>query len=279
MRGLRSLIEIVRIPSCLAGVVGCVAATRLVDGCGLPDGQAVLAAISVACAIVFAQATNDIVDMDLDRHDKPTRPLPSGRVSLAAAWRVAGASAIAGLALAFLLQHALAIFMCAVLASSWLYSRYWKSTVLLGNFVVAAITSSTVIYGILAVKGTITLHVALLQTFVFLVALTLEVVKTARDALGDEVAGATTFATRYGVRPSAMLAAGLCALIVPVAFAPTFQARHRLAYAIVVGVGIATPALAAATSLARAHRVLDLIMPLRLVGAMWGFMVVSLLLA
>src|SRR5438045_5558268 len=47
-------------------------------------------------------ALNQIYDLEIDRVNKPKRPLPTGRVSIAGAWRFTAATYLAALVLAWL---------------------------------------------------------------------------------------------------------------------------------------------------------------------------------
>jgi geranylgeranylglycerol-phosphate geranylgeranyltransferase len=274
-----SFLELIRVRSCVAGAVACVAGAHLTDHDLTVRPDLIAAALSVACAVAFAETTNDILDIDVDRLDKPRRPLPSGRISVSTAWVVAILSGLIGFLMALIVGHALAIFLLAVLALSWSYSRYWKSTVLLGNLAVAVIASMCITYGATAIGGGLSFQVVLAQAFALTVALALEVVKTARDATGDAAGGVRTFATRYGVRHSALLATSLCVLVVPLSAAPAVWFGAGPSYVVVASLGVMAPALLAGISLAFVYDTADLFRPLRLVRIMWGFTVISLLFA
>lgn len=149
---LRSLAALTRVRSCLAGAIVCLVGAHVGHG-DAGVAREIAAAISTAFVIAFAQVVNDIIDRDLDARDKPGRPLPSGQLSAATAGVVAGICAAAGVLFAFLARPVLVPFALVVLVLSWAYSQFWKSTVLIGNIVVAALASMTVTYGAISSGG------------------------------------------------------------------------------------------------------------------------------
>jgi 4-hydroxybenzoate polyprenyltransferase len=76
-------------------------------------------------------AFNDVFDANLDRTERPERPIPSGRVTFGEAIALAGTLLLLGVVLAFLVSFsagmfALAIAGCAVLYDAWgKHQRWW----------------------------------------------------------------------------------------------------------------------------------------------------------
>jgi 4-hydroxybenzoate polyprenyltransferase len=91
----------------------------------LPGGWWVLAMLVAASSLLYAAGVvlNDIFDLDEDRIERPDRPLPSGRVSLPAAQRLAGEMLLAGLALAVCVTVILWRVRIAAGAGSWVALR------------------------------------------------------------------------------------------------------------------------------------------------------------
>lgn len=132
------------------------------------------AALSVTLTYLGGMALNDILDLDEDREKKPSRPLPSGRVSLAGAWIFAGSLFAAGLLLLLLFcpwQASMAGL--ALIATVHLYDRLHRlspATVLL----MAACRVLVFVIVALAVSGAVSRWVAVAAAaqFVYIVALT-----------------------------------------------------------------------------------------------------------
>ncbi len=86
---LRSYLELIRLPNVFTAPAD-VAMGLAVSGAPLDlAGGALLA--SSACAYAGGMALNDAWDLPIDMAERPERPIPSGRITRAAAFRVAGA--------------------------------------------------------------------------------------------------------------------------------------------------------------------------------------------
>jgi 4-hydroxybenzoate polyprenyltransferase len=95
----RDYLELARVsnlPTCLSNVL--TGAVLGAGGFGLPWGTVGLVAVAVAAFYVAGMALNDAVDADVDRRERPGRPVPSGRISRRAAYAFAVAALAAGLA-------------------------------------------------------------------------------------------------------------------------------------------------------------------------------------
>lgn len=84
---LTSLLELVRLPNVFTAPSD-VAMGMAVSGVALTSSHTALLLAS-ACAYAGGMALNDACDAPLDRHERPERPIPSGRISRTAAFAVA----------------------------------------------------------------------------------------------------------------------------------------------------------------------------------------------
>ena len=82
MHGYRGYLELVR-PANVATALADVLAGYAVAGLGNPGLGWLL--IATACLYAGGVVLNDVFDRDIDRTERPERPIPSGRVSVAAA--------------------------------------------------------------------------------------------------------------------------------------------------------------------------------------------------
>ncbi|GIG56179.1 transferase [Longispora fulva] len=123
---LRDLVELVRAPAALSvpgdAVAGAAAAGTL-------GGRTAGLATASVCLYWAGMAANDWADRDLDAVERPERPIPSGRITPAAALGVAGGLTAAGLAVAALTggRRALAVAVPLV-GAIWAYDVAWKNT-------------------------------------------------------------------------------------------------------------------------------------------------------
>jgi len=150
---------------------------------------------------------NDYYDIEIDRVNKPNRPLPSGRVGLKEAFRLTVACFLIALLLALAISPAAAIIgFVNTFILIW-YAKSLKRTVLIGNLTIAYLTGSTFLFGasFLGVEGILVMFP--LALLAFLATAAREIVKDIEDIEGDSKDGAVTFPIKYGERPSAYLAA------------------------------------------------------------------------
>ena len=165
-----------------------------------------IASTFLAEAGLFAH--NDIANLEEDRINRPDAPLVTGAVSINTARAVAyGSLALGAVAAVPLGPLPLAIYATAAVLGT-LYNAKLKRVPVLGNFVVAFLTSMTYIYGMAAAGGTATILVLL---FLSSLAANLgrEFVKTAMDYEGDVKAGARTIAVLAGPQKAATLGAAV----------------------------------------------------------------------
>lgn len=189
------------------------------------------AALVAWLVVAAANIANDRADIVEDRINRPTRAIASGRISPWTATSLSLALAGAGTLLALTLGPAPAAGTLALIAVAFLYSSHLKGTPILGNVVVAALSSSTIAFGSM-VLASLTPAVAFGALFVFISVASTEMLKDTADRDGDRAAGRTTLATRLSVRDSlrvhSILAAVLIALVMVLTVAgatpPTFLA-------------------------------------------------------
>ena len=83
-------------------------------------------ALMAAVLNAASNALNQIYDLEIDRVNKPARPLPSGRMTIAAAWQFTAASYVAALALAWLVaprgRHECFWIVLIATAATFIYS-------------------------------------------------------------------------------------------------------------------------------------------------------------
>lgn len=127
MTTVRDLVELVRAPAALTvpgdSLAGAAAA-------GWPFGARTPALSLSSCCLYWAgMALNDYADRELDRTERPERPIPSGRVSPGLALGLAGGLTAAGLGLAGLAGGRRALAVAVPLAAAvWAYDLWLKST-------------------------------------------------------------------------------------------------------------------------------------------------------
>jgi 4-hydroxybenzoate polyprenyltransferase len=130
MHGYRGYLELVR-PANVATALADVLAGYAVAGLGHP-GRLGWLLVSTACLYAGGVVLNDVFDRDVDRTERPERPIPSGRVSVAAAATLGLALLALGVFAASLATSASGLVAAATAGCVLLYDAWGKRQGLLG---------------------------------------------------------------------------------------------------------------------------------------------------
>jgi geranylgeranylglycerol-phosphate geranylgeranyltransferase len=207
-----------------------------VTGTVHPLAKLLLACFSATCITAGANAINDFFDVDIDRINKPKRPLPSGMVGLKAAHRFSIFCFTIGVLLGACIHVpglAVAFFTSILL---YFYSYRLKRTVVWGNLTVALVSGMAFVYGGLAVGRT--REAAVVGTFAFLFHLAREMIKDAEDVEGDRALGLRTLPIVYGIKAALSWAAAVMAVLMAVTWIPYATGLFGKAYLMTVLIGV-----------------------------------------
>ena len=136
-------------------------------------------------------AINDYFDAGIDAINRPSRPIPSGRITRNFAFRFSIVLFAAGIMISYFIGTDLIPFFIAVFNSIllYLYASYLKKKVLVGNLSVSYLTGSTFLFGGAAYGGK-GIQVTLILFFLSMLAtFAREIVKTIEDIEGDRKDG------------------------------------------------------------------------------------------
>lgn len=212
---LRALVRLTRPVNGVITMVAVALGYFLADGQG-PVSTWLIAGLSAAAIASAGNVLNDIVDLEIDRLNRPHRPLPNGLVSRSVAGVFAALLAGAGMLLAHGLGMAPFVFAGAVLVLLAVYDVWLKRTPVLGNVVVSAVAASCLPYGGLVAGDPVPTYVV--AGFAFLIHLAREILKDVEDRDGDRLAGARTLPVIVG--PHRAVSAVLYLLFVLVVVSP-----------------------------------------------------------
>jgi homogentisate solanesyltransferase len=193
----------------------------LIDWGLLP--KAILGVIALLCGNGYIVGINQIYDEDIDKVNKPFLPVASGELSKKAAWCLCIGLAIAGMAITGLNFGRL--ITCLYSFGLFLGTIYSIPPLRLKRSAVAAFMIIATVRGFLlnfgvyyAVRSALGLQfawsrpVTFITAFVTLFATAIAITKDLPDIEGDRKYGIDTFATRLGVRGTAMLGTGLLSI-------------------------------------------------------------------
>ncbi|MFH0990516.1 MAG: geranylgeranylglycerol-phosphate geranylgeranyltransferase [bacterium] len=179
-------------------VLATVAIACLLGGAQLEEWPIIMiASLSAALIAAGGYAINDYFDLEIDKYNRPDRPLPSMLVTPMASHHLWFLLSMMGFGFSTfwgIQTMAIAFFWITAL---YFYSRIFKRKVLVGNIIVALATALAFMYGAAAVGQ---IQLAIFPTlFAFLINMARELVKDAEDVEGDRLDDAKTFTIRYGI--------------------------------------------------------------------------------
>jgi geranylgeranylglycerol-phosphate geranylgeranyltransferase len=221
-----------------AGAAGLAAIVAYLIATGTVIPEVLLLFVVVTLITAGGNVINDYFDIEIDRVNRPDRPIPSGQVQPPAARAYAATLFLAGILASLFTNElciAIAVFNSLLLIG---YAARLKRTPLVGNITVSYLAASIFLFG--GALGGLSgfFHVMPFAVMTFFAMLSRELVKDAEDVEGDKASGAGTIPIRYGI-PVTMVLALLCALLGVVAsFVPYQWWGFRYMYGIIPVDGI-----------------------------------------
>jgi geranylgeranylglycerol-phosphate geranylgeranyltransferase len=215
---IKAFLEITRPHNCfLAGLVGLLGS--IVAAGHFPDLKiSVLVFLVVTLGCSGGNTINDYFDYEIDRINRPERPLPRGAMTRKAAFWYALLLFALGLGLAALVNLYAFVLALAAYTAMFLYAWKLKPMPFVGNLVVASLTGATPLYGAVAV-GELGLA-GYLALCAFLVNVAREVIKDIEDVEGDLAKGARTLPIIWGKKRAAYVGVLFALLTVVSSFLP-----------------------------------------------------------
>lgn len=190
---------------------------------------ATLGSLAMALLAAAGNMHNDVVDLPIDRINRPDRPLPSGRIGPRAALAGAALCFAASLVLAFALGLPEGYLDAAMGLLLYVYNLRLKGMPLAGNLAVALLCALAIYLPELPHRPDYTLMPML---FAFLTTLARETAKDAEDVVGDREHGAMTLAVRYGTgaaKAAVMISCLATLLLLPL---PWIRLGYHIGYPI-----------------------------------------------
>ena len=182
----------------------------------MPAAQLALGFLTGFFICAFSLIVNVIYDVEVDRVNRPGRPIPSGRVSVREANRLSVGALAVGMACSVLSLDPLAVAVAAAYAAlSWLYNSRAKKSGLPGNLIVASSLAIPFIYGGAVAGGAMGGSLLLLMALTaFFSGVGREVVKAMADVEGDARRAINSVARSKGLRFASWVGAAFFLLAV-----------------------------------------------------------------
>ncbi len=207
----KDAIEIIRPINCLMGALTVIIGllnTRL----GIPLDKLLINIILGVFTYIFIAAAgmiiNDIYDIEIDKINRPERPIPRGSINLKQAKLLFSIYLIIGLALSIL--HSILFnlgLLNIVLASffgfiGWVYAKWGKKSGFFGNIAVGISFSIGMVYGAVLNNSSIPPFIYFFFITAFSLLVSREIIKGCEDIEGDKNHGVKTLAIKIGIRKS-----------------------------------------------------------------------------
>ena len=200
-------------------------------------GLIVLIVMSYTAA---ANAINDVLDIETDKINRPSRPIPSKNLKKETASKISFALFLIGSILSLQLSSA-AQFISIVISMPLMivYSTNLKSKPLIGNITVSFIIGLSFIFCGAAFKNISPMWTPGLLAF----SLTLirEIVKDIADLEGDLVGKCRTYPIKYGLEAAVKLVFALSSMVSLAILIPYFNNVYNFWYLIILVIGVEVP--------------------------------------
>ncbi|BCU71349.1 UbiA family prenyltransferase [Stygiolobus caldivivus] len=162
--------------------------------------KVIIAMLVVAFVATGGYVINDVYDVEIDRINKPYRPIPSGAISLNRARNLSYITSLVGIALSALLGLAQFLVALVTVILLFLYASSLKRSGLVGNLIVALTSALSAFYGGLAYfSGDWLYWVSIPTLYIFFFTLVREFIKGIEDYEGDKENYVKTLAVRIGI--------------------------------------------------------------------------------
>jgi len=213
-------------------------------------GTLLLLVISVILANGAGNVINDVFDIDIDRVNRPDRPLPSGAISLRGARIYTTIMFVIGVAIAATITRTTLIIAGPISVTLlYAYSAWFKRLPLIGNLTVSLMMGMAFIYvGSAFGKIPETLVMAALA---FGFTLIREIVKDLEDMEGDALEQARTLPIAWGETKTRWLVIALMGIFFFLDLLPYYLQVYNQTYLWIVLVGINIPMVYCAILLGR----------------------------
>jgi geranylgeranylglycerol-phosphate geranylgeranyltransferase len=204
---IRACAELVRMDLALGAGFFLVAGEILASGGIPPTGQVLFGFFTLFFISGSANISNDYFDREVDRINLPSRPLPSGRISIKELWVLFFLFTAAGMISAAFLGPLVLALVLVLWGVSLFYNMKLKECGLIGNLIVATCLGMMFITGGI-IAGTINGVVLTFAALAFFFDLGEEIASDAMDVEGDQVRSSASLAKIWG-RTRALRIAGV----------------------------------------------------------------------
>ncbi|MBU7033174.1 MAG: UbiA family prenyltransferase [Theionarchaea archaeon] len=229
---MKAYLELIRPSNSIMAGFAVFLSGMIATGRAIPPIDVFFAVMGTISASSAGMVINDYFDYDIDIINRPDRVLPRNIISRKnAAFFALILFALAYIFIGFTNLLCIGIGYPAVVLI-FVYSWKLKRQPFIGNFVVAFLTSLTLVYGGAAASNVVL--VTMLAICAFFANLSREIVKDIEDIRGDERLGSKTFPILYGIPKASLVAAIFLSLGIAATFLPYFTGLFGWVYLLLI---------------------------------------------
>lgn len=216
LENIRSFVELLRVRNCIIASMGVLTSSFFVYLGGDPvvNTKIIMAVIATFLITGGGNIINDYFDIEIDKINKPKRPIPSGRVSRSDAFMFSMAIFLMGIGLSKGINNYCLIIGGLNTMLLVLYGAYSKRIGFLSNITVGYLVASIFLFGVLSTltDGLESIPedeakiVAIVAGCAFLITVSREIIKDIEDIEGDRYKYSSTVPIKIGEKKAKKIA-------------------------------------------------------------------------
>lgn len=229
---ITSIIKISRSINFLITFLAVVIASFISAKNGIELSNIIIAGLAMSFSFSAGNIINDIIDLEIDKINKPQRVLVQGKLSINFAKFLYAFFVFLSLILAVINGIASLLFLVIINIILLLYSFYFKKIILFGNIIVALLTASALIYGAFIVENIVAGIIPAI--FAFLINFIREIIKDMEDIKGDSANNVNTFPKINGIRNTLSLILISTIVLIIFSFIPFVYNIYKIEFFIIL---------------------------------------------
>jgi len=168
----------------------------------------ILGVFTYIAAAGAGMVINDLYDIEIDKINRPERPIPRGSITLKQAKILYSIYLCSGLALSILHSIIYNLGLLNIVLVSffgfigWVYAKWGKKSGFFGNIAVGISFSIGMVYGAVLNSSSIPPYIYFFFITAFSLLVSREIIKGCEDIEGDKNHGVKTLAIKIGIRKS-----------------------------------------------------------------------------
>ncbi|GIK61528.1 MAG: geranylgeranylglycerol-phosphate geranylgeranyltransferase [Ignavibacteriota bacterium] len=229
---LTTLVKLCRPVNFIITFISVIVASIICSQGTLPNQKIFLAAFVAAIVLASGNIYNDITDIEIDKINRPDRPLPSGKIKSNEAYILYFFYTAIAVGCSFFLDSIASIIVLFSILLLIIYSKILKRIPILGNFTIALLAGLVFIFGGVVVDNPAAAIIP--AVFAFLINLIREIVKDMEDIDGDKKVGIKTFPIAFGYQKSKYLILILSFILILFTLYPFITKIYKIEYFVIV---------------------------------------------